>query len=232
MISKLSLCAVGALALSAAAGSASAALIQQGTYALHNHPDGNARPPSYGAKLNELYNATSNLDIFTFDFDAPGADMKLIYNGTSIRITGQAWGGRDIGDSYAADQYRGMYTFNFVYVWGVGLAAGDDDLQVDLPTGKYNYGTLVTPLGDTVQLRDGHYGNGQPDFRFGDEDNDLGHRGFNGLSGWGWLFKALPGEQYTYTQDSDWLFTATLIPTPGTGALALTAGAMLLRRRR
>lgn len=232
MKSYLSVGALAALALSFSAGSASAAMILPGTYALHNHPDGNARPPSYGAKLTELYDVTGGQDIFTFDFDAPGAAMTLVYSNNTIKISGKAWGGRDVGDNYANDQYLGLYTFNFTYTWGVGLASGDDDLQVNLPANKYNYGTLVTPLGDVVSLRDGHYDNGQPDFRFGDEDNDLGHRGFAGLSGWGWLFKALPGQQYSYTADSDWLFTAVYVPTPGAGTLAVAGGAMLLRRRR
>ncbi len=232
MISRLSACALGALALSFAAGSAHGAIIQQGTYALHNHPDGNARPPAYGCKLNELYNVTDGMDVFTFDFDHPQSNMTLVYTGTTITISGQSWGGRDTGTAYANDQYQGLYTFYFTYYWGVGLAPGDDDLMVVLPQNRYNYGSLVTPLGDTVSLRDGHYNGSQPDFRFGDEDNDAGHRGFNGISGWGWLFKALPGQGYTYTQDSDWLFTATLVPTPGAGVLALAAAAASLRRRR
>ncbi len=226
---------VGAALLGAAMLSsqcAQAAFISQGTYQLHNHPDGNARPPLYGAKLNELYNPTNDLDVFTFDFDAPGKAMYLDYNGSSIHIYGTALGGRDIGTTYANDQFLGTYTFNFTYAWGVGLAPGDDDLLVDLPTNKYNYGSLVTPLGDVVSLRDGHYSGDQPDFRFGDEDNDAGHRGFAGLSGWGWLFVKFPGGEYTYTQDSDWLFTATLVPTPGAGALVGAVGLLGLRRRR
>lgn len=228
------LCLVAALAGGAlsCAPEAQGAFIQQGTYRLHNHPDGNVRPPLYGAKLNELYNATANLDVFTFDFDAPGSAMFLDYNGSSIRIYGTSFGGRDIGTEYANDVYRGFYTFEFLYQWGVGLAPGDDDLMVTLPPLKYNYGTLLTPLGDLVGLRDGHYNGDQPDFRFGDENNDLGHRGFAGLSGWGWLFKALPGDPYTYTQDSDWIFTAELVPAPGTLPVAVGAAALALRRRR
>jgi len=219
-------------ALAVVCGSASAALIQQGVYRLHNHPDGNANPPPYGAKLNELYDATGNLDVFTFNFDDPQSEMYLEYTGTTIHIYGVALGGRDLGSSYANDQYLGLYTFDFTYMWGVGLAPGDDDLLVELPESRYNYGTVLTPLGDLVGLRDGHYNGDQPDFRFGDEDDDLGHRGFPGLSGWGWLFKALPGEPYTYTQDSDWIFTAEFIPTPGSLTLLLSAGVVMGRRRR
>lgn len=225
-------CVAPLLALAAVSGSAHGAAILNGTYALHNHPDGNARPPLYGAKLNELYDVTSGLDVFTFDFDAPGAAMFLDFTGSTIRIYGQALGGRDTGTTYANDQYLGMYTFDFTYQYGVGLAPGDDDVMVVLPPTKYNYGTLLAPTGDTISLRDGHYNGSQPDFRFGDENNDLGHRGFAGISGWGWLFKALPGEGYTYTADSDWLFTATYIPTPGVAGMLSVAGLAGLRRRR
>lgn len=209
---------------------ASAAFIATGTYRLHNHTDGNARPPAYGAKLTEMYNATSGTDIFTFNFDAPGSAMYLDYNGSSIHIYGTSFGGRDVGTDYANDIYRGFYQFDFTYNLGVIQAPGDDDIMVAGAQYQYNYGTLLTPLGDIVSLRDGHYGNGQPDFRFGDEDNDQGHRGFPGLSGWGWLYKHLPGQPYTYVADSDWLFTGELVPTPG--ALSLLAGAGLLAGRR
>lgn len=219
----------GAMAL---VSSASAAVIVSGQYRLRNHPDGNARPPAYGAKFTELYNATSGTDVFTFDFDHAQSAMYLDYMfGNTIRIHGQAWGGRDTGTTYANDQYRGLYTFDFTYVRGVGLAAGDDDLFV-APLPYYNYGTLLTPLGDVIRLRDGHYGGGQPDFRFGDADDDRGHRGFNGLSGWGWLYYARPGESYTYVADSDWLFTGELVPAPGAAAALIGLGALAARRRR
>ena len=43
-------------------------------------------------------------------------------------------------------------------------------------------------------------------FRFGDEDDDLGHRDHDGISGWGWLVHPDPDSGYVLT--SDWLFTA------------------------
>ena len=213
-------------------GSASAAFIPYGTYRLHDHPDGNDRPPLYGAKLNDLYDVTANIDVFTFDFDHAGVSMFMDYTVGKLHIYGTAFGGRDVGTDYANDQYKGIYTFDMTYQWGVGLAPGDDDVLVNLPLNKYNYGSVVTPLGDTVLLRDGHYSGSQPDFRFGDEDNDAGHRGFAGLSGWGWIFHARPGQDYTYVQDSDWLFTGTLVPTPGSVSLAAAAGLLAVRRNR
>jgi len=225
--------------MSLATGSASAA-IAYGTYELHNHPDGNARPPLYGARLDELFNATGGHDIFTFDFDHAQSAMFLDYDGSSIHIYGQSWGGRDIGSAYAADIYQGLYTFDFTYSIGVGLAAGDDDVEVNLPApppSVYNYGTLQTPASGEVQLRDGHYDDGTADFRFGDNDDDNGWRGFDGLSGWGWLFHKNQTQTsfLPYVGDSDWLFIATRqVPAPGATALMLSAigvGAVRTRRR-
>lgn len=220
-----------AAALFVSAGAASADTVVPGIYRLHNHPDGNARDPLYGARLDELYDVTSGHDIFTFDFDHSSAAMFLEYTGTEIHIWGQAYGGRDIGSSYAGDVHQGVYVFDFLYNLGVTLEPGDDDVIVEPPPSAYNYGTMLTPSGVVVELRDGHYDGAQRDFRFGDEDNDLGHRGFDGLSGWGWLFHRVPGGSfYPYTADSDWLFTAELIPAPGT--LLSLAGLLGLAGRR
>jgi uncharacterized protein (TIGR03382 family) len=229
MISKLSLCAVGALALSALAGGTSAAVIQQGTYDLHNHPDGNERPPLYGLRLDELYNATSNHDIFTFDFDDARSDMNMVITANTIRIFGVVWGGRDTGSAYAVEATTGLYTVDFLFNVGVVQVPGDDDLGVLQSASHQNHGTITSPTNDVIALvdeaMDFPYG-----FRLGDEDNDQGHRGFAGISGWGWLTHG--PDVNAHVASSDWLFTATLVPTPGTSALALTAGAMLLRRRR
>ena len=216
---------VGSAAAIATAASAS---ISTGLYALHNHPDGSERPPLYGARLDELYDVTTNHDVFTFDFDGANSAMFLTYDGSTVHIYGHAFGGRDIGGDWATDIYRGVYTFDFTYRYGVGLAPGDDDVLVD-PGSYYNVGSVLTPTGDRISLHDGHYGNGQPDFRFGNEDNDLGHRGFNGISGWGWIFHG--GFTAPYVASSDWLFTAQLVPTPGSLAL-LSAAAFMFRGRR
>lgn len=204
--------------------------ISQGLYDLHNHPDGAERPPTYGLRLDELYNATSGHDVFTFDFNHAQSNMQMTYWGTTIHIFGVSWGGRDTGSGYANDMYRRLYTIDFTYNIGVGIVPGDDDVYVN-PGTQYNYGSISSALG-TIGLRDGHYSGAQLDFRLGDENNDLGHRGYAGISGWGWLFTQTGANGgYVNHASDDWLFTATLVPTPGSAAL-LGLGALAATRRR
>mgnify|MGYP001438217356 FL=1 len=214
----------GVIGLGGLAVGASGVTIDTGTYSLHNHPDGNEVPPPYGARLDELFDVTAGLDVFTFDFDHATSAMFLEYDWTSIHIYGHALGGRDIGGSYANDLYLGQYLFDFTYTLHVGIVPGDDDVYVSSDAGN-NSGSVTTPGGAVIPLFDKSDGNHA--FRFGDEDNDLGHRGFAGISGWGWL---MAGDPNTYIESNDWLFTAELVPAPGT--LGLAIGGMLLAGRR
>jgi len=223
--------AAGAVGTFAAVPSASAANIEPGFYTLSNHPDGSQRPPLYGLRLDELYNVTSGHDVFTFDFNHEDSSVQLIYDGSTIRIVGESFGGRDTGTAYANDQYRGIYSFDFTYSIGVMGVPGDDDVWVNGPNNA-NIGFIVTPLGDTIRLED-ERGNHGYSFRLGDENNDLGHRGHDGISGWGWLNHGPEGSAHVYA--SDWLFTATfsqLIPAPGTIVLSAMGGLLVAGRRR
>lgn len=210
------------------AGSAIAAPILPGIYDLANHPDGNAQPPQYGLRLDELVNVTGNHDIFTFDFDAAGSDMDMTYDDVNgiIHIYGTTWGGRDIGGAYANDVHRGFYQVDFVYTVGVQPVPGDDDVYV--LANMQNFGSIVAPNSTVYFLQDKSDGNYS--FRLGDEGDDNGHRGFNGISGWGWLNHGLTLPA-PHVADSDFLFTATYrIPEPGSLAL-IALGAMALLRR-
>lgn len=213
------------------ASSASAAVILPGFYTLHNHPDGNANPPPYGAKFTELYDVTGSADIFTLDFDDPASDAELFYNGTDrMVISGHSWGGRDVGSVYANDAYLGIYEFYFEYAVGVAPAPGDDDIRVSAPNHS-NFGWIRTPLGDVISLTDEVMGGYS--FRFGDEDNDLGHRGFPGISGWGWMTHHW--QTMGHIADTDWLFTATfdrIVPAPAALGVFGLSGLACLRRRR
>lgn len=227
----------GALCLFlAVASQASAASILPGVYQLHNHPDGNVRPPLYGLRLDELYNVSGGNDVFTFDFDHAGSNMTLVYNNVAgtILISGTTWGGRDTGTSYANDAYLGFYNVSFLYNIGVGPVPGDDDKRVVNGSNNVNKGS-ITPItaghpsqNVAVVLGDVRDGSSMS-FRLGDEDNDLGHRGYNGISGWGWL--SVNGDNHAGTSD-DWLFTATPIPEPATLALAAFGAFGLIRRKR
>lgn len=216
---------IAGLAIGAAAH---AAVIVPGTYKLHNHPDGAARPPLYGMRLDELYNATTSHDIFTFDFDHAMSDMKMTLTASTIHIYGKAFGGRDNGGSFASDVYKGVYEIDFTYAIGVGPKPSDDDWWVKYSPDMQNGGTIKTTLGDTILLRD--KSNGTYQFRLGDEDNDAGHRGFAGISGWGWMNHGPVGSPHV--DSSDWLFTASLIPTPGALALMGLGGLVAARRKR
>lgn len=215
---------VVALALCAAAGVAQAAIITPGMYTLGNHPDGAAQNPRYGMRLDELFNATGNHDIFTFDFEAPGSQMELWYTGSTIRIWGQAWGGRDIGSNYAVEPTTGFYTIDFTYNVSVSQVPGDDDLWVTAPSNS-NFGFIQGPVGGPITLSDERLGFGYT-FRLGNEDNDAGHRGFNGISGWGWMNHPAGAQ---HIASSDWLFT--IVPAPGSAAL-LGMGLLAVARRR
>lgn len=226
---------VCAFAIMFSSSFASGAAIVPGNYRLHNHPDGSANPPPYGMRLDELYDVSGGNDIFTLDFDHASSNMFLHYDGaTTITIVGVAYGGIDGGAAYLNDNHLGMYSVNFVYDFGVGLAGGDDDLIVIPGADAKNFGT-ITPLDaghpdvgvpvDLFDVRDGNYS-----FRLGDEDNDAGHRGFAGISGWGWF--GFNGENHPGTAD-DFLFTAELIPEPASAMLLLVGlGAVATRRRR
>ncbi len=220
-------CAVAAALLSTAA---QASTVGNGSYVLRNHPDGSAQPPQYGARFDELYNATAGHDIFTFDFNAPGSLMVITIDATSIRIQGRAMGGRDTGSGYAADVYNGLYTFDMLYNLGVQSVPGDDDTWVNAASNHVNFGSINTPLGDSIAIVD-ERGNFGYSLRIGDEDNDLGHRGYTGASGWGWLAFANP---ISHTDSQDWLFTVgdRLIPTPGSAALISLGALAAMRRRR
>lgn len=221
--------ATAAIGLSLSAGVANATVLQ---YQLNNHPDGSARPPAYGFRLDELYNATASHDVFTFDFDHASSSMMMDIDLTAgtIRLFGQAFGGRDIGTGYANDQYLGVYSIDMIYTTGVSVVPGDTDDIWSTADSMTAAGSISTPANDTIPLTNKNMGGYS--FRFGNEDNDAGHRGFDGLSGWGWVNH---GDLSEHVNSSDWLFTASpRVPTPGTAALAAVGLGLVgtSRRRR
>lgn len=206
----------------AAAAAASAGSLAPGTYRLANHPDGSAQPPRYGLRLDNLFAAAPAGSVFTFDFENALSNVQMTVNDVAKTITifGQSYGGRDIGSGYANDQYLGVYSFNFVYSLGVGFVANDDDRESKAP-GFKNFGTITGPGGANTRYLTDVAASGNT-FQLGDE-NGQGHRGFNGISGWGWLGISETGAAGTYARQGggsdDWLFTV-IVPMPAPAALA------------
>jgi hypothetical protein len=71
-------------------------------------------------------------------------------------------------------------------------------------------------------------------FRLGDEDDDLGHRNFPGISGWGWLKFRESGTNDDFVDAlgaQDFLFIARRVPVtvPGTAVLLMLGLAALGR---
>ncbi len=223
----LYLCAV-ALGVALCARPGTASLITTGVYQLSNHPGGSAAPPGYGLRLDELFDVTSEHDRFTFDFDHPDASMSLTYDGMQVHITGMAFGGLDIGDAYHPDPaLTSLVLLDFTYTVTT-FPFNDDDLLVNTPSNT-NSGTIIwLDTGEVINLYDRANMDGFT-FRFGDGQDNGGYRGFNGISGWGWLDHHQPG---IHIKASDWFFTAT--PMPGAPVLAMLGTGVLLgcRRRR
>ena len=191
--------------------------VPDGTYRISNHPDGNAQPPTYCLRLDKLFGSFSTI---TFDCDHPDADLEMVVNGSTVTISGTVFGGKDRGSDYDPNE-SGLWTLNFTYV-NATTATGDDDLIVPPGGATHNgTGTIVpqfsttsgTVIAGTVYHLVDYECSYTYSFRLGDKDNDTGHRGYNGISGWGWL-KYCEGATCTdfrRPDTSDWLFTAEKI---------------------
>ncbi|MCG8403732.1 MAG: hypothetical protein MI923_00910, partial [Phycisphaerales bacterium] len=214
-------------------------------YKLGNHPAGGGAPPLYGLRLDGLLHVPTfddddddgdddddddggsfNSKIVTFDFeDEPGTCMFLDLNldAGTIRIFGRAFGGVVKNNDYVNPEF---WDIDFTYVEGVGLVGGDggfpDVHANNCPASGANSGTIAAVDGSPgpIALVD-YCGSNSFAFRFGDV-NGAGHRGFDGLSGWGWLNHS--GRPHLWI--SDWLFTAELVcpEPPPSGACCFSDG--------
>ena len=152
--------------------------------------------------------------------------MTLTYDGSKIIIDGTAFGGEDGGSTYVAGT-TALWTIHFEYEVGISQPGdgGLDDLLVN--ANGANFGTLSSSLG-SYEISDKAANNGIS-FHFGD-GNGSGHRGYDGISGWGWLMHGedcSTGTDCQNIQYSDWLFTATPTAVPVPASLWLFASSLL-----
>ena len=201
------------------ASPASAALFR-----LHSHPDGGARPPLYGLRLDGLSTGNTN-DIFTFDFDYGTSEMFLDYDGSTIHIYGTAYGGLNSGSGYAAPGADvGYFDIDFTYTTNV---SGDIVNGLEADESDSNRGRIIGPQGDVYALED-EAGNHGYSFRFNDSGHRLGGSPPYDLVGWGWVnhaewstadpddYSDFPAQSFPHVYASDWLFTGELIDEPST----------------
>lgn len=209
------------------------AVLDNGLYRLGNHPDGSARPPLYGLRLDGLDG--SNRD-YTFDFEDDandsadnGAGMFMQVNldmnnmaNSSIRIYGQVYGGRNAGSGYDSVGV-GLWQIDFTY--GANLQVGGNGRIFVSPQASADNNGFIKPLfsdslfdGSSIGLWDYITGGQGETFIL-----NTGHRGYAGISGWGWLSHGTEGN---HVDASDWLFTVNqnripVVPVPGAGLLGV-----------
>ncbi|TVQ32265.1 MAG: hypothetical protein EA376_06350 [Phycisphaeraceae bacterium] len=227
--------ALGVACVAVAVG-ASAASAATHIFRLSDHPDGNAAPPTYGLRLDNMFSAhgagPSGITTFSFvDVLLTVNDETAMGGGIDINISGLIYGGVDTGASYGFGE--GFYTVDFNYIMGV---QPDGDGWKTNPVSATNSG-VVTALGNADVAAGEQFFfyekvSGGMSMRFVPD----GHRLSGDNSTWvgrGWhTYDPQGGAAGGGSQD--WLFVGHLVPAPAPFALCAAGltGVMILGRRR
>jgi len=217
------------------------------TFALANHPDGNAKPPTYGLRLDDLFLQTPTAGnvanpvggTTTFSFDpADGAGMSatasMVGLDIQINILGTVHGGVDTGVAYGFG--GGLYDVDFTYRLNVTEVAGPDGGFTVSANSAMNNGTITAQAGITgvdagTSWTFYDQSNGSFAFKLLADGHRLG--GFpvilaqDPLVGHGWVTFNSDGTNTSGTQD--WLF---ITPEPSSLVLLCIGGVGLFARRR
>ncbi|MEM9245396.1 MAG: PEP-CTERM sorting domain-containing protein [Cyanobacteria bacterium P01_F01_bin.153] len=236
LVSAFAVGLTSAAAVGLVAPTAEAATIETHYYELGSHPDGTEAPPAYGLRIdgiNGLFDGVgpASDDVVTFDFDHPNSAMNLTYVVDSdptqsvINISGTAFGGVDIGDTYG-DTFSAVIDFTYRQI------DTDQENFAEVNGREYFGEGTLTVGGQTIYLRAKDAGGNF--FNLGTD-----HRGEAGLSGWGWLQYSLspeaPEEEWYGSNDgrvADWLFTAEKVPEPTMTLGLLAVGGLMISRRK
>ncbi|MEQ8318019.1 MAG: hypothetical protein RIE77_00945 [Phycisphaerales bacterium] len=224
----------GVLTGFALAGAAMADPVVLFQSALGDHPDGHARPPGYGLRLDNMFEGFGAGGTTTFSFEENGARvvMKILDttgdgNADAINISGKVYGGQDSGSGYAFGE--GMFRLDFTLAMGVNTESNGWTAE----SFASNSG-VMTAMAGNGDLLEG------TTFNFYQQSDAMAkdfailtdqHRfpGFAGHVGRGWVTFNSDGSNSRGTQD----FLFITIPLPGSAGLAMAGlGLVAVRRRR
>lgn len=219
MMKQVGTCALlGVMAMTANAGG-----LVIGQYALSDHPDANENPPPYGLRADNIVGAGTA----TLSLDHFSDTLLTVYddNGDlSINIQGTLWGGSVSGGSYISAE---AYTVDMTYtvaveaLFGGWRVTGFSDMNAGTITRvsdnfSWDIYAGTEPSNNSFIFR--------PDgYRLDGDDSTWVGRG--------WITDQSDGTD-PLGGARDWIFTATEIPAPSTGLIALTGVLAMSRRRR